>query len=335
MTRRAAAVMATAVLASALSACGLRDPLAVNRPPVFNPPSARTVTVLPGNTLYSIARAAGVPLRDLVRINGLKPPYLLRRGQRLALPAQRVYVVRVSDSLSRIAARTGHRMNALIRLNGLAPPYRLRVGQSLRLPLATGAAPPRAAAPVVAAAPRAVPVPRPRPSSSASPAATPSPVSAPLAVARAVPAPAAKVPPRRRLFSPPKRAASTFLAPVAGRVIGRFGPREGGLHNDGINIAAPRGAPIKAAENGIVAYAGAGFGSFGNLLLIKHADGWMSAYGHAQTLLVKRGDQVRRGQVVATVGTSGGVTRPQVHFELRQGTEARNPERYLAGGGLS
>ena len=145
--------MATAVLAIALSACGLRDPLAVNRPPVFNPPSARTVTVLPGDTLYSIARAAGVPLRDLVRINGLKPPYLLRRGQRLALPAQRVYVVRVGDTLSRIAARTGHRMNALIRLNGLAPPYRLRVGQSLRLPLATGAAPPPAAAPVVAAAP--------------------------------------------------------------------------------------------------------------------------------------------------------------------------------------
>ena len=158
MTRRAAAVMATAVLVSALSACGLRDPLAVNRPPVFNPPSARTVTVLPGDTLYSIARAAGVPLRDLVRINGLKPPYLLRRGQRLALPAQRVYVVRVGDSLSRIAARTGHRMNALIRLNGLAPPYRLRVGQSLRLPLAIGRA--AAGAPVVAAT-RAVPVPRP------------------------------------------------------------------------------------------------------------------------------------------------------------------------------
>ena len=334
MTRRAAAVMATAVLASALSACGLRDPLAVNRPPVFNPPSARTVTVLPGDTLYSIARAAGVPLRDLVRINGLKPPYLLRRGQRLALPAQRVYVVRVGDSLSRIAARTGHRMNALIRLNGLAPPYRLRAGQSLRLPLAIGAAPPRAAAPVVAAAPRAVPVPRPRPSSRAAgrnPAAGERPADRRSGGAP----PAAKVPPRRRLFSPPKRAASTFLAPVAGRVIGRFGPREGGLHNDGINIAAPRGAPIKAAENGIVAYAGAGFGSFGNLLLIKHADGWMSAYGHAQTLLVKRGDQVRRGQVVATVGTSGGVTRPQVHFELRQGTEARNPERYLAGGGLS
>ena len=334
MTRRARAVVVTAVLVSALSACGLRDPLAVNRPPVFNPPSARTVTVLPGDTLYSIARAAGVPLRDLVRINGLKPPYLLRRGQRLALPAQRVYVARVGDSLSRIAARTGHRMTALIRLNGLAPPYRLRVGQSLRLPLAPGATP-RAAAPVVAAAPRTTPVPRPRPLSSAPPAATPPPASAPLTAARATPAPAAKAPPKRGLFSPPKRAASTFLAPVAGRVIGRFGPREGGLHNDGINIAAPRGAPIKAAENGIVAYAGAGFGSFGNLLLIKHADGWMSAYGHAQTLLVKRGDQVRRGQVVATVGTSGGVTRPQVHFELRQGTEARNPERYLAGGGLS
>ena len=150
--------------AIALSACGLRTRWPSTGRQCSTRQAPAPSPCCPATPL-SIARAAGVPLRDLVRINGLKPPYLLRRGQRLALPAQRVYVVRVGDSLSRIAARTGHRMNALIRLNGLAPPYRLRVGQSLRLPLATVAAPPPAAAPVVAAAPRAVPVPRPRPSS--------------------------------------------------------------------------------------------------------------------------------------------------------------------------
>jgi murein DD-endopeptidase MepM/ murein hydrolase activator NlpD len=117
---------------------------------------------------------------------------------------------------------------------------------------------------------------------------------------------------------------------VNGRIISSFGAKKGGLHNDGINIAAARGAPVRAAENGIVAYAGNELRGFGNLLLIKHADGWTSAYAHNDRLLVRRGDQVRRGQIIARVGSTGSVTSPQLHFELREGSEAIDPLRLLA-----
>jgi len=129
--------------------------------------------------------------------------------------------------------------------------------------------------------------------------------------------------------APPPRAARTFLWPVRGRVLATYGERGGGLHNDGINIAASKGTPVHAAENGVVAYAGNEIRGFGNLLLIKHADGFMTAYAHNDALLVQRGDVVRRGQVVARVGQTGNVAQPQLHFEVRKGTQAIDPESVL------
>jgi murein DD-endopeptidase MepM/ murein hydrolase activator NlpD len=128
---------------------------------------------------------------------------------------------------------------------------------------------------------------------------------------------------------PPKRSSSRFSWPVQGAVISRFGPKKGGQHNDGINIRAPMGAPVRAAENGVVAYAGSDLKGFGNLLLIRHQGGWVTAYGHNKTLLVKRGDTVKRGQTIAYVGDTGTSGGPQLHFEIRRGTKAVNPEGYL------
>ena len=123
------------------------------------------------------------------------------------------------------------------------------------------------------------------------------------------------------------------LAPAAfapfGRVISSFGAKSKGLRNDGINIAAPRGTPVRAAENGVVVYAGNELRGFGNLVLIKHSGGWVSAYAHNEDLAVRRGDKVRKGQRIARVGSSGGVTTPQLHFELRKGKRARDPRKYL------
>ena len=112
-------------------------------------------------------------------------------------------------------------------------------------------------------------------------------------------------------------------------MISSFGSKSKGLRNDGINIAAPRGAPVVAAENGVVVYAGNELRGFGNLVLIKHAGGWVSAYAHNDRLLVRRGDKVRKGQRIALVGSTGGVTSPQLHFELRKGKRARDPRKYL------
>ncbi|MDP6109550.1 MAG: M23 family metallopeptidase [Rhodospirillales bacterium] len=95
------------------------------------------------------------------------------------------------------------------------------------------------------------------------------------------------------------------------------------------NTAAPRGAPVVAAEKGVVAYAGNELRGFGNLLLLKHSGGWITAYAHNETLLVKRGDKIRKGQTIAKVGSSGSVQKPQLHFELRKGKKAINPIKHL------
>jgi murein DD-endopeptidase MepM/ murein hydrolase activator NlpD len=112
-------------------------------------------------------------------------------------------------------------------------------------------------------------------------------------------------------------------------VLSGFGPMGKGLHNDGINLAAPRGAPVRAAENGVVAYSGNELRGFGNLVLVKHSGGLMTAYAHNGNLLVSRGDRVERGQTIARVGSTGNVATPQLHFEIRRGRRAVDPMRYL------
>ena len=111
---------------------------------------------------------------------------------------------------------------------------------------------------------------------------------------------------------------------------GESGFAADGTHNDGINIAASRGTPIEAVESGIVAYAGNELRGYGNLVLVKHANGWISAYAHCDELLVKKGDPVYRGKVIAKVGATGGVSEPQLHFELRRGKRPVDPREFLA-----
>jgi murein DD-endopeptidase MepM/ murein hydrolase activator NlpD len=163
--------------------------------------------------------------------------------------------------------------------------------------------------------PSAAPVPLTEP-------ATPVPINEP-APPPAKPAAAAALP------VPPARGGRSFQWPVVGRVIASYGETGQGLRNDGINILANKGSPIRAAENGVVVYAGDEIKGFGNLLLIRHADGFTTAYAHADSLLVNRGDTVRRGQVIARVGQTGNVTQPQLHFEIRKGTQAVDPQEYL------
>lgn len=120
-----------------------------------------------------------------------------------------------------------------------------------------------------------------------------------------------------------------FAWPVQGEVISDFGPQGEGIHNDGINIRAAEGTPVLAAESGTVAYAGNELPGLGNLLLIRHSGGWVTAYAHNRQLLVRRGDQVARGQRVATAGATGSVQASQLHFEIRRGTVAVDPLEYL------
>lgn len=213
--------------------------------------------------------------------------------------APRTVSVGRGETLAEVAARAGVDPDALAAENGLIRPYALRPGQVLRLPApADGAAP---SPPAVKTAPPF----------NTEVAGLP---QAPAAVAR-----------------PP--AGGGFLWPVKGRLISGFGAKAGGLRNDGINIAAPRGQPVRAIAAGVVAYAGNELRGFGNLVLIRHDGDWVSAYAHADSIEVARGDRVRRGQVIARVGDTGGVSEPQLHFELRRGKKAVDPLPYLTEGG--
>jgi murein DD-endopeptidase MepM/ murein hydrolase activator NlpD len=208
--------------------------------------------------------------------------------------AGRVHVVRGGETLFGIARSYGVEVFAFADYNGLSAPFAIYAGQRL-------AVPPQSARPAPAS-----------PSGDEEP-----PVVASLpAVTQPLPA-------------PPGRSGHGFIWPVQGKILSTFGPKARGLRNDGINIAASRGAPVRAVDNGVVAYAGNELRGFGNMILIKHADGWVSTYAHNDRLLVGRGDRVRRGQVIARAGSSGRADAPQLHFELRKGTTPVDPLAYL------
>ncbi len=123
-----------------------------------------------------------------------------------------------------------------------------------------------------------------------------------------------------------------FLWPAKGPILSDFGPKQNGLYNDGINIAMPPNGSVHAAGSGTVSYAGNGLRGYGNLLLIRHEGGWVTAYAHNAELLVEKGDTVARGQLIARAGRTGGVSQDQLHFEVRQGVRAVDPKPLLAGG---
>jgi murein DD-endopeptidase MepM/ murein hydrolase activator NlpD len=275
------------------------------------PPGAYFVQ--PGDTVYGIAQRNGISTRSLIDWNGLRPPYNLLVGQSLRLPQSQSYVVQRGDSLYVISRRFGADMARLAQANNLREPYMIREGQLLTLP--SGMVP--------AMVQNRTNVPPPSSASWERVATTSLPN-----VKRSG---SIRKEPFVRFPDPPASAGNGFVWPVEGRVVSRFGAKGDGLFNDGMNIAAPRGAPVRAVDNGIVAYAGKEIRGFGNLLLIKHEDGLITAYAHNEALLVARGDKVSRGQVIAKVGTSGGVESPQLHFEVRKGTRAVDPSAYLPG----
>jgi murein DD-endopeptidase MepM/ murein hydrolase activator NlpD len=333
------------------------------------PPATGQVTVQPGETLYAVSRRANVPVRTLIEANRLEPPYDVTPGRRLALPAVPQHTVAPGETLYSISRLYGVDTSTLARSNQLAPPYAVSAGQVLTLSAPVQGSGRRGPAPVIQAtapsgwAPAAPPIGTPsalapQPAIEPPPAratapppiiakpATPAEIEPPRAVERASPSPpaaaslappAAHSTPREELATlpppplppTPKQGEARFLWPVHGRILATYGMGANGTHNDGINIAAPAGTPVLAADAGVVAYAGNELRGYGNLLLVKHSGGWMTAYAHNSALLVKRGDRVKRGQEIARVGATGAVNEPQLHFEIRQGTRALDPDDYL------
>jgi len=282
-----------------------------NRPPGFfaritqastkSPKSivpAGSVRVEKGDSYYIIANRYGVSLNALLRANKARPPYALKTGQILRLPKPKTHLVAKGDTLFSIARRYDVRVSEIASINRLRSPYTISVGTKLSLPSGSRLAATGKASRVSAAA------------GSTSTRQT-------------------SIRPEVVRTAPPARKGR-FLKPLTGTIISRYGPKAGGLHNDGINIAAPLGHPIKAAENGVVIYAGNELRGYGNLILIRHSNGWVTAYAHASRFKVRPGDKVKQGQVIGLVGQSGNVDKPQLHFEIRKNSRAIDPQKYIS-----
>jgi lipoprotein NlpD len=274
-----------------------------------------TYVVQAGDTLSAVVRKTKAGADVIAHENDLKPPFVLRPGQKLTIPAGRYHMVKKGQSGIAISRAYGVEWQKIIALNHLKEPYTLREGQRLMLPpakevakmtleqraaafkidltdLATGSEP--------ALAPSAKP-------------ATPS------------PSPTRQLAPTTPVAEPPVAFTGRFDWPIEGKIIRAYGPTANGGRNDGITVAATRGSPIGAAADGIVMWVGE-HPAFGNVVLVRHGGGWITIYGNADKLLVKRGQSVKRGQTIARVGMTGSsADQPQTFFEVLQGKKPVNP----------
>ena len=296
------------------------------------------VTVGYGETIDTIARTHHVPASALMQTNGIRDADQIRPGQRLVIPryvsampqtaavhspaqaaAGNAHVVKSGDTLMSVARRNGVTVAALAHANHIQPTATLSVGDRLTIPAGGHSVAVAQAAPAPQVAqPRAVLPERTKVASAA-------PVQS-VQVAKEEP----RTTETAVKSVEPSGAMPSFRWPVRGRVIAGFGNKNG-TQNDGINLAVPEGTPIKAADDGVVAYAGNELKGYGNLVLIRHSNGYVSAYAHASELMVKRGETIKRGQVIAHAGQTGNVTSPQLHFEIRKGSAPVDPTQYLSG----
>ncbi|MGY4624359.1 peptidoglycan DD-metalloendopeptidase family protein [Bradyrhizobium sp. USDA 4486] len=328
------------------------------------PAGGTKIIVGTSDTLDVLAKRYHVTPQAILAANGYKGPRALSPGQQLIIPhpataaapvpaavaaapamapaaksvaaattPPSVHFVNRGDTLASIARKNHISAAELARANGLEPSAKLKLGTKLSVPGAKTAA---AAAPVAAAPLAAAPVAGTLQPVAAAPAAGTTKMAAAAPVQSARLAQATANVEEKPAETPAKAAEATgalptFRWPVRGKVVTSYGAKTNGKSNDGINLAVPEGTPVKAAEDGVVAYSGNELKGYGNLVLVRHSNGYVTAYAHASELLVKRGDTIKRGQVIAKSGQSGEVASPQLHFEIRKGSSPVDPLQFLNG----
>ncbi|MCP3389515.1 LysM peptidoglycan-binding domain-containing M23 family metallopeptidase [Bradyrhizobium sp. CCGB12] len=326
------------------------------------PAGGTKIIVGTSDTLDVVAKRYHVTPQAILAANGYKGPRALSPGQQLIIPhpataaapapamapvaaapaakpvaavaaPPSTHFVNRGDTLASIARKNHISVAELARANSLGPSAKLKLGTKLTVPGAKTAA---VAAPVAAAPVAAAPV-----AGTLQPVAA-APAPATKMAAAAAPAQSARLAQatanvEEKPAETQAKAAEatgalpTFRWPVRGKVVTTYGAKTNGKSNDGINLAVPEGTPIKAAEDGVVAYSGNELKGYGNLVLVRHSNGYVTAYAHASELLVKRGDSIKRGQVIAKSGQSGEVASPQLHFEIRKGSSPVDPLQFLNG----
>jgi len=338
--------------AEPIETTGAVGPRSVAATSNWNRENGAMVIVGTRDTIESIAQRYGVTARDIMKANGLPTPRAIQPGQSLFIPrpqphpapalalpappvvaapaavatAPSMHYVNSGETLMGIARHNHMPVAKLAAANHLEPKAQLKIGMKLIVPgtrVAALAGQPVPPAPV--AAPKAQQL------------AAVQPMPGKFAPAPAAPKEMAHVATETKEVEEATRSADatsglpTFRWPVRGRVIAGYGAKTSGKQNDGINVAVPEGTPVKAADDGVVTYAGSELKGYGNLVLIKHPNGYVTAYAHASELLVKRGDAIKRGQIIAKSGQTGEVQSPQLHFEIRKGSTPVDPTQFLNG----
>jgi murein DD-endopeptidase MepM/ murein hydrolase activator NlpD len=317
------------------------------------------IIVGPGENLDALSRKYGVPGSAILQANGFANGSAIRTGQRIVIPRYNqgaapkvaaappkpapafapppapapvaakptaaapqnayVHVVAPGETLTSIARKYRKPLVMIASANKIAPHTMVKMGDRLVIPGRVAAAKPTVT-PAAAAPPAPAPVAAVR---------TPAPAAPQLASASPVSSARVATPAAEADDEVGSSGGAAFRWPVRGRIITGFGAKPNGQQNDGINLAVPEGTAVRAADDGVVAYAGNELKGYGNLILIRHANGFVTAYAHASEIMVKRNDQVRRGQVIAKSGQSGSVTTPQLHFEIRKGSSPVDPMQFL------
>jgi len=308
------------------------------------------LTVAEGMSFYAIAKANHLTVKQLADANGISAPFKAAPGRVLTIPgtdhailplvaeapiapvqatapqvaansAVKNYTVASGDTLFSLGRKFGISPFAIADANGLKKDKALTVGKNIKIPTRDSL--------TATAKPTAPAVSEDVAKSDVAPVKPGTPLALPKQdIAQAEPvAPAAQV--SAKSAATPSDNQLAMRWPVQGKVISAFGSKPNGLKNEGINIAVPEGTSVKAAETGVVAYAGNELKGYGNLILIRHANGYVTAYAHTKEILVKKGDQVKRGDVIAKSGQTGAVQSPQLHFEIRKGATPMDPTTFL------
>ena len=306
------------------------------------PAGVYTHVIKSGESLYTIAKHYNVTAQAIMQASNISAPDKIVVGQRVVIPG-RPDLLAAMDGVKAPAANDMLPLDSAKPTIATAKPEDLSIHSAppLVAPVTPGnetkvaslgnaGLPPLAGR--IATAPGAAPAAVHNAMSGKPPALTP-PSSAPAATPHAAPtvantaAPAAPAAPKPALTDPPVSNADKFRWPLQGKVVIDFAASRG----TGINIAAAEGTPIKAVENGTVIYVGSGVEGYGNLILIRHSNGYVSAYADLKDMNVQKGASVNRGDIIGTTGQTGSVKSPQLHFELRKGAAPVDPVPLMAG----
>ena len=296
-----------------------------------------SVEVQPGDTVYAVAKRYKVPMQDIIALNQLRSPYILKPGTQVTLPAKQIMTaVRPRKAEPVVVQPVPMQADSAPASIVNEPPVeeggttlyhqeatRQQMVDSGQKDVVTYGHSNRQALNSLAE------------DSAKHPVIVEAPANKPEVISNELALKPLQYDKKKSELKPPvftkdvAAAHGRFIWPVHGQTVSTFGPKEGGTRNDGINIAAPLGSPVAAADGGTVAYAGSEIPGYGNVVIIRHADGYLTTYAHLERIMVDKDSVAAKGDVIGTVGSSGGLASPQLHFEVRKGAEALDPQKYL------